>query len=198
MIKDLFEPSPAFDDPLGMLQACHRRIERALDVMERIVALEREGPLDDRARQALRQTLHYFRVGVPRHAADEEESLFPRLQGLGDIGGAANTPDYLAAEHEVLDSVHQELDALGEELLAAGRLDGDEKRGRFGLLVQRLRTIYREHIRVEDEELFPAAARALDAEALESVGAEMAARRGIDLAQHRKTLAQLPFSRPGG
>jgi hemerythrin-like domain-containing protein len=194
-LSDPFEAAPTFDDPLGMLRACHRRIERALDVTERIVALEAEGPLDERARLALSRTLHYFRIGVPRHAADEEESLFPRLGSAGEIGGAANTPDYLAAEHEVLDAAHRELDELGQELLANGRFSSGENRGRFGLLVQRLRCIYREHIRVEDDELFPTAAQALDPAALEAIGAEMAARRNIDLEQHRETISRLEAAR---
>ncbi|HEU4751709.1 MAG TPA: hemerythrin domain-containing protein [Armatimonadota bacterium] len=197
MITDLFESAPTFDDPLGMLRACHRRIERALDVTERIVEIEREGPLDGRTREALARTLQYFRVGVPRHSADEEESLFPRLRGVQEIAGAANTAEYLVEEHEVLDAAHRELDTLGDELLAEGRFASPEKRDRFGLLVRRLRTIYREHIRVEDEELFPAAESALRPEELESVGAEMAGRRGIDWQQHRETLSRMPHGRSG-
>ena len=35
-MMDLFEMAPTFDDPIGMLRACHRRLERALLVMARV------------------------------------------------------------------------------------------------------------------------------------------------------------------
>ena len=197
MMTDLFEGAPTFGDPLGMLRACHRRIERALEVTERIAVLEHEGPLDEKAREALAATLRYFGVGVPRHSADEDESLFPRLRAAGDIGGAADTAERLAEEHELLGTAHREIDALGQELLSTGRFSCADRRARFGLLIERLRTLYGEHIRVEDEELFPAAERALDPAELEAVGAEMAARRGIDWQQHRRALSQLPHGRSG-
>lgn len=44
-----------------------------------------------------------------------------------------------------------------------------------------LQTLYRTHIAVEDHELFPVAARALDAPAPQAIGREMAARRNVAL-----------------
>src|SRR6185369_2189240 len=113
---DLFEAAPTFDDPLGMRRACHRRIERALGVIDRVVALEQEGSLEPDAREALRQTLRYFAMGVPRHAADEEESLFPRLRdALGENASVMlSVLDGLAGEHAAADAAHRELELLGE------------------------------------------------------------------------------------
>ena len=45
--------------------------------MERLAAREQAQELDAPARDALRQTLHYFATGIPRHAADEEEFALP-------------------------------------------------------------------------------------------------------------------------
>jgi hemerythrin-like domain-containing protein len=199
MIGDLFQQAPAFDDPLGMLRACHRRIERALDVTERVAAMERAGPLHDAACEALRQTLHYFATGVPRHSADEDESLFPRLRAAGsDVLHAA---EHLSEEHAELDALHRELDSLAQELLARQAFESGAARERFGEVVGRLRGIYNEHIRREDEEVFPAAKSALAEEELDAVGAEMAARRGIDWSRHRAVLAELearPWLTRGG
>jgi hemerythrin-like domain-containing protein len=40
--------------------------------------------------------------------------------------------------------------------------------------------MYREHIALEDGEIFPLAARMMEKTEIEAVGREMAARRGID------------------
>lgn len=186
---ELFDDTAAtFDDPLGMLRACHRRIERALDVMDRIAGLEAAGPLEERSRSVLRQTLHYFATGVPRHAADEEASLFPRLRRAAERSGAV---EKLQDEHAALDAGHRELDHLGQELLESGAFASPTRRERFRQLIALLKEIYAEHIRIEDEEVFPAAAQVLQGEQLEEVGAEMAARRGIDWSRQRQVVAQM-------
>jgi hemerythrin-like domain-containing protein len=184
---NLTDTSPTFDDPLGMLRACHRRIEQALERIARVAELERAGPLDERARTALRQVLHYVATGVPRHAADEEESLFPRLKEARQEQACAA----LAHEHQALDAAHAELEALGQALLRAGRFVDAADRERFSQVIAFLNATYAAHIRVEDDEVFPAAAEAVAADDLDRIGAEMAARRGIDWEQRRQVLQQL-------
>lgn len=195
---DLFEIAPTFNDPLGMLRACHRRIERALTVMERLAAQEQG--LDEPARAALRQTLRYFATGVPRHAADEEESLFPRLRAALRQGAAAALPalEALAQEHAEAAAAHRELDALGAKLLRAGRFERLEDRARFSELIAALQRLYQEHIRREDDEVLPLAGRIVGTGDLEAIGTEMASRRGIDWHKQREVIAQLesrPWSR---
>jgi HEAT repeat protein len=58
-------------------------------------------PLTDDARAALESALRYFRESAPKHTADEEESLFPRLRELQDpaIEKALATLDALEADH---------------------------------------------------------------------------------------------------
>ena len=183
-----FQSSPSFHDPLGMLQACHRRIERFLGTIAAIAEQEREGPLNESAQEALTQTLHYFEVGVPRHSQDEEVSLIPRLaEHL--TAAERRTVERIEREHADLDALHAELNALGRQLHVAGRFEDEAQRSRFGVLVGTLQAIYIEHIRLEDEELFPAAASRLEAETIAEVGAEMASRRGIDWEAQRDLLA---------
>jgi len=47
------------------------------------------------------------------------------------------------------------------------------------ILIHAQSPLYRAHIAAEDRDLFPAAARALDAPTLREIGREMAARRGV-------------------
>jgi hemerythrin-like domain-containing protein len=182
VFPDLFNSAPTFDDPLGMLRACHRRIERALTILDRVIDREERGALDQGARDALRQMLYYFSHGVPRHSADEETSLFPRLRAALDSehAGAAAVLERMEAEHATLDAAHRELEGLAEDLLQSGRFSAPERRARFRELTAQLESLYREHIRAEDDELFPLAAEVVEPFHLEAVGAEMAARRGID------------------
>ena len=85
-----------FDDPLGMLQDCHRRIEHFLKVLSTVADRARGRALDTDESSALEAALHYFRVGGVRHTADEEESLFPRLRDRSD------------APQQAVGSLHQE------------------------------------------------------------------------------------------
>jgi hemerythrin-like domain-containing protein len=197
---DLFEMAPTFEDPLGMLRACHRRIERALDALQLLVEGEQQEGLGEGARESLRQILHYFATGVPRHAKDEEESLFPRMRSaLEERDSAASAKlNTLEHDHAAADRAHRELELLGERLLSSGRFEHEAERARFATLAETLRHLYREHIRLEDDEILPLAASVVDAEEKEAIGAEMASRRGIDWDRQREVVARLesrPWSR---
>ena len=74
--------APSFDDPLGMLAACHRRIERHLATLARLQRHLAENGCDTDARIAARNLLRYFDSAAPNHHADEEASVFPRLEVL--------------------------------------------------------------------------------------------------------------------
>ena len=93
MATDLFSDAtaPSFDDPLGMLAACHGRIERQLATLERLQRHLPEHGCDVDARAAARGILRYFDTAAPNHHADEEASVFPRLRnavpGRADSAG---------------------------------------------------------------------------------------------------------------
>lgn len=68
----------SFSDPTGLLSDCHRRIKMFLGSLQHVAEVI-DRPLTDDARAALESALRYFRESAPKHTADEEESLFPRL-----------------------------------------------------------------------------------------------------------------------
>ncbi len=164
-------PAPGFDDPLGVLQACHRRIERQLSTLARLLRHLPEHHVDADARAAARAILRYFDTAAVNHHADEEKSLFPRLR---------------AASSEVA----QHLILLEQEHRALARRWG-KMRPRLAAIaagygahlapaaVHALCAAYAAHIAREDGEVFPAAARLLDAPTLAAIGREMAARRNL-------------------
>lgn len=169
-----------FDEPLGLLSDCHRRIERFLGILVTITGTRKGGQLPPADRQALERALEYFATAGPRHSADEEESLFPRLRASAapEARAAMAAMDRLEADHRTAEEHHQVVDRLGRRWLESGSLD----EGDVGLLLEHLTTLerlYGAHLRVEDAELFPAAGRVLTGADLEAVGREMAARRNV-------------------
>jgi hemerythrin-like domain-containing protein len=169
-----------FTDPVGMLGDCHRRIVRFLHVLVALAGQRYGGPLSAEERAMLSNSLNYFRDAAPKHTADEEQSLFPRLRCL-DVPGihaVLTRIDALHEDHGRADLAHAEVDRLGRLWLANGQLStGDASE--FQRLMTELDAMYRHHIGQEDAEVFPFAERVLGTADREAIGAEMAARRGI-------------------
>ena len=168
MAADLFpSTAPGFDDPLGMLVACHRRIERELATLGRLQRHLPEHGCDDEARAAARAIIKYFDGAAPNHHADEEESLFPRLQAH-----AGPMIEDLEHDHDALAMSWRRLRPLLAGIASSSRANLSPKH------VSDLSAIYAAHILREERMLIPLAARILDAEALRQIGQEMALRRG--------------------
>jgi len=179
MIQIGQKPSPTFQQPLELLSDCHRRVESFLRALVLVAEQARGGELNLPQREALQTALRYFREAAPKHTADEEESLFPRMRELGE--GATREAlakiQALEADHEVARDSHDAVEQLGQQWLATGRLSADETARLLNNLLE-LQSIYERHIAVEDNEIFPLAAQVLDPETLNDVGREMAKRRG--------------------
>jgi hemerythrin-like domain-containing protein len=169
-----------FRKPLGLHSDCHRRIERFLEGLIVISEQARGNELSDVQRQQFEVALRYFREAASRHTLDQEESLFPRLRAREDSESqvAFALLDSLHADHSEAEIRHRRVDELGRTWLAEESLPLDDVQLLLTLL-DNLRTTYKKHIAVEDNELFPFAERILDRAELEVIAQEMAARRGL-------------------
>lgn len=169
-----------FDQPLGLLSDCHRRIEHFLGVLAAVAAEAAGGPLTPAYRRALEGALRYFAVAAPKHTADEEVSLFPRLRASADPAAAEALAslDELERDHDEADALHAAVDGRVRQWLERDGLSPVET-GELRERLLRLQALYRRHIAVEDAHVFPAAARALDRAQIEEIGSEMAARRHV-------------------
>jgi iron-sulfur cluster repair protein YtfE (RIC family) len=170
-----------FSDPTGLLSDCHRRIEMFLRSLERI-AMVIDRPLTEEARAALESSLQYFREAAPKHTADEEESLFPRLRQMHnpDLESAIERLEPLEDDHRWAGSLHAEVEELGRQCLATGNLSPTEA-GAFRKAIASLVSMYKQHISIEDDLVFPMAARLLSPADKAAIAAEMAARRKVRL-----------------
>lgn len=92
------KPDSGFDNPIGMLKDCHRRIEHFLDILCLVAERGHARSLTGEERSAVQAALQYFHVGGERHTADEEESLFPRLRGELTTGNLEEI-DCLESDH---------------------------------------------------------------------------------------------------
>ena len=175
MSKSLLHVAPGFDDPIGLLRACHMRIQQRCALLHRIIEhLEKKGA-DDQARAACRQVLHYFDTSGKQHHEDEECDLFPAML-------AAASPQKRGKIQRVIDELNHDHVGMAEawanlkpaleavEAGTASTLDAE--------LVDQFQTVYLTHIEKEETEAFDVADKLLDVAELERIGRNMAARRG--------------------
>lgn len=174
------KPQGGFDDPIGLLSDCHRRIEHFLEILEKIAQHYTARPLDGGAALALEKALVYFRSSAPKHTADEESSLFPRLRSKDspEVAEALELLLDLEEDHKKAEALHKEADRLGQRLLAESKLPPAASE-RLQSVLSELRELYGRHIGLEDNKLFPLAARHLDSTERAAIGREMASRRGV-------------------
>ena len=168
---DPFQAAPGFDDPIGVLYACHRRMERQLGTLSRLCRHLPEHHADEAARTAAAAIMRYFDVAGANHHADEEATLLPRLRSVrADLAA-------LCAE------IEREHLALGERWFRLRPRLAAIAVGRSGYLpireVEAFCAAYQAHIAKEEDRLLPPARAALDQAMLAEIGEEMAARRNL-------------------
>jgi len=173
MTKDeLFPPAaPDFNDPLGLLRACHERIFQHCDLVVNLAAHLADEGIDQEAREAAAQVHRYFSVAAKHHHQDEEQDLFPRLarQSLK----LADLIHQLKQEHVRLDALWDEIAPL---LAKPATIEDTEA---FQSLAERFADAYREHARRENSELLDMAQHIFSSDELKQIGQAMAERRGV-------------------
>lgn len=164
-----------WEDPIGMLSDCHRRIERFLNVLERVIEREPLQTLDAEARSALQGALQYFRVSGVRHTEDEELSLFPRLRAAPEGLQELQSIPTLQNDHRLAERLHAATELLGSKWMSGPLLT--EEAEQLRQTVKAHRSLYTQHIEMEDRLLFPAARRLLSPSEQSAMGAEFRQRR---------------------
>lgn len=108
------------------------------------------------ADQHRRDLVDQLTIELVRHAIAEEQHLYPTVRRYVDDGDDM-------ADKEIAD--HAEVERLLKEL--EGCEPGDE---RFDMLLARLRSAVTEHVKDEEERLFPLLEEVCSAQALEELG----------------------------
>ncbi len=176
MAVNIGQRDHSFSEPLGLLTDCHRRIEQFLDILVKVTHQVHGGPLDSGTRSALNAAIVYFRDAAPKHIADEEESLFPRMKQCMACSSAVTELLMLELDHGKLRNLHEGVEKLVMEWLTRDRLSEAESLTLTENL-SLLKQTYRTHIATEEKDIFPAAQSFLTEDQLQAIGEEMAERR---------------------
>ena len=174
---DSSTPLRGIEAPLETLANCHQRGARQCASLRDLLPHLAARGADEDARETAAAVLRYFDKAARDHYADEEVDLFPALleaTAAADARCLRATIEGLIAEHRSMESAWARVRA---ELagVATGASVQLSPPGVEALISQ-----YEQHMKREDEELMPLAARLLDESELARIGLAMGARRGVD------------------
>ena len=119
--------------------------------------------------------LRYFDIAAPLHHEDEELHVFPPLLAGGDAA-LTDLVRQLQRDH-VLMAERWAAARVGLQALADGAVQAFTPQHETAL--DRFAQCYDDHLRHEDDRIYPAARALLDDPAQQSMGQEMARRRGV-------------------
>ena len=171
-----FETPAGYDDPIGMLLGCHRRIEKKLATLKALAAHVAKQGVDAEASVAAQGLLLYFGAAAAYHHQDEENNLAPllarRVTDDGDRARLEALEARVAEDHREAERIwsrlRKPLEGISEGLM---RTIADTD-------VQAFTALYRRHIEAEEAVIIPMAQRMMTPEDLGALGRAMAARRG--------------------
>ncbi|HKJ71257.1 MAG TPA: hemerythrin domain-containing protein [Gammaproteobacteria bacterium] len=170
--------APDFTDPIGLLRACHGRVEHFAGLALRLADHPLEPVPAEPVQQAAGQVLRYFEQAAPLHHADEEQDLLPRLRARLPGPPAAELEALLAglaAEHAALDARWAELRPFLEALRDGRPVSPDAYREAAAAF----QAAQADHLGRENARILPAAEAHLTAADRAAMGAAMARRRGV-------------------
>ncbi|RRD57749.1 hemerythrin domain-containing protein [Comamonadaceae bacterium OH2545_COT-014] len=171
-------PAVSFEQPFEMLHACHERVQRSLNLLERIVAHVDAHGHDAQSRAAVADVLRYFDLAAPHHHEDEERHVFPLLLAHAPSAAVRQAVATLQADHARMTA---QWAALRPRLLAWQQEGAAPLTEAERTQVRDFAALYASHIPLEETVAYPAARALLDTPPLTGaqadMGAEMAARR---------------------
>ena len=189
-------PGAGYEAPFEMLDACHERVERMLRLLNKLRAHLQASGWDAQAAEAARDVLRYFNEAAPRHHEDEERHVFPAVlaapdapalphPGTGDgtgIGSSlhavvrrllqdhADMQTRWASARPVLERIARPATGPWQQLAACEEAALDS-----------FASLYASHIEAENHLIYPAAQQTLTPAQLQTMSADMMARRGVVL-----------------
>ncbi|MDH3530228.1 MAG: hemerythrin domain-containing protein [Acidobacteriota bacterium] len=173
-----------FSKPLDFLFHCHQKIAANLEALRRATADLHTAQREDLATVAetINGVLTHLSSSGKKHTRDEEESLFPRLRQHKDRGSDEifEVLGQLESQHKRAASIERSLTNMALALAIADEI-GSEKIALFNDLSESLYDLYRPHIQIENEFIFPASAQILTEAELAAAGHEMFQRRQLKI-----------------
>lgn len=164
---------PKSEDAVDLLIGCHQRIRHFTGVAIKLA--HAQGAEPEEVVQAAAGTHRYYTVSLPLHEADEEETVRPRLNALDD--------DKLHHALLAMTDQHQAIDDLLERLLPLLVMVQNNPQtihaagAEMCTITQALDEMFRAHLQLEEEVIFPAIRSGLSEDACAEMLQEMQSRR---------------------
>lgn len=150
-------PQVKTEDVVDLLVGCHQRIRHFTGVAVKLA--HAQGASTEEIGQAAAAVHRYYSVSLPLHEADEDQTLEPRLRTVGD--------EQVRQALLAMGEQHQAIDELLERLLPLLVLVTNnpdtlaEVGGEMCSITKALEEIFRAHLQMEEEIIFPAIRSAL-------------------------------------
>jgi hemerythrin-like domain-containing protein len=176
MLTQISSPqrSSASSGPVEMLEDCHLRIRHFVQ-LSRTLAEAQEAPQAQVA-EAADAIFRYFSQSLPLHEADENETLFPRLQRIAPLGSPLrDAAKAMVEQHHAIEELVFELAAV------CGAIRREPERlpalsSQLQHTAEALDEVFTVHLQMEETVIFPAVAK-FPAEELQAMTREMQRRR---------------------
>jgi hemerythrin-like domain-containing protein len=169
-------PDAGFEQPFALLEACHERMRRSLELLRRLVEHLQTVGHDADARSAAHDVWRYFELAAPAHHADEELHVLPRLEQSGDLW-LADVARRLQADHEAMRDVWLQLGPLLREVHESVSALSARSLNALHAHTGEFVAIHERHLRLEDNFAFPAVRDRMSSDELAAMGREMQRRR---------------------
>ena len=166
----------SWEQPFDMLRACHDRVRRMLTLLGKLQAHVLANGMDDQAMQAAKDVMRYFDLAAPLHHQDEELHVFPAAHNSGDPDAIAAVKR-LAVEHQTMEADWRNLRKELQALLVESPSKSLPPTWQTDQLVRSFSARYTEHIRIEEQMVYPSVEASLRPQDAQDMGREMAARR---------------------
>ena len=168
------EPALPSADAVDTLLLCHQRIRHYSDLATRLADATNTTPVE--IVETAMALVRYFRIALPLHVRDEEESVMPRLLALGVSLESCSAVESSAADHAMIELCVENLASVWDDLI-----DHPERMGAhrpaLRAMAARLHNLLEIHLSVEEAEVFPRLRTHLSAATLQTIAQEMKDRR---------------------
>ena len=170
-------PAVGCDEPFEMLIACHERVQRMLDLLDRARMHALTKGCDANLNSAFTDVMRYFDLAAPQHHLDEELHVFPIVLAKG-IQSQKEIVRVLIQDHETMAHLWQNVRSILSEVIQTPR-DFPVFSQQDNDLMDDFRNAYAKHISNEELSIYPASIQFMSIHDIASMSEEMKVRRGV-------------------
>ena len=170
-------PAVGYDEPFEMLIACHERVQRMLDLLDRARMHALTKGCDANLNSAFTDVMRYFDLAAPQHHLDEELHVFPIVLAKGNQS-QKEIVRVLIQDHETMAHLWQRVRSVLAEVIQTPR-DFPVFSHQDDYLLDDFRNAYARHISNEELSIYPSSIQFMTQHGLASMAEEMKVRRGV-------------------